>query len=48
MGAEILVCGDYNTQTNIKPDHFDCWVTKITYIDDIVNNTSNERLQLIN
>ena len=49
MGAEILICGDYNAHTNIKPDYFNSdWATKITEIDDIVKNTNNERLQLMN
>ena len=49
IGAEILICGDYNAHTNIKPDYFNSdWATKITEIDDIVKNTNNERLQLIN
>ena len=49
MGAEIVICGDYNAHTNIKPDYFNSdWATKITEIDDIVKNTNNERLQLIN
>ena len=44
MGAEIVICGDYNAHTNIKPDYFNSdWATKITEIDDIVKNTNNER-----
>ena len=49
MGAEILICGDYNAHTNIKRDYHNYdWRTGNDEIDDIVNNTNNERLRLIN
>ena len=49
MCAKILICDDYNAHTNIKRGCHTCgWCTGNDEIDDILNHTNTERLQLIN